>query len=158
MTTCLRAARPEDDEFMLAVYASTRAEEMALVDWPAEQQDAFVRMQFDAQRRHYLLHHPAAEYAVILHDGVPAGRLIVDRSGDVLALIDIALLPTYRGLGIGGELIRALQEEATRTGKAIRLHVEVFNPARRLYDRLGFVPVGEVGIYHALEWRARAPV
>ena len=151
---CLRAASPDDDEFMLAVYASTRAEELALVAWSAEQKDAFLRMQFDAQRHHYRLHYPAAEYSVILHDGAPAGRLIVDRSGDLLAVIDIALLPAYRGLGIGTRLLRALQDEAARADKAVRLRVEFFNPARRLYERLGFVMAGEIGIYQSLEWHA----
>ena len=152
----LRPARPEDEAFLFQVYASTRAEEMALVDWTREQLGAFLRMQFDMQRRSYLMQSPAATYEVVVRDEVPVGRLIVERAEECIQLIDIALLPEYRGAGIGSTLIRDLQAEAARNGKVVRLHVEVSNPALSLYERLGFVRLNSDGLYWSMEWTPTA--
>ncbi len=149
----LTPARAEDEAFLRAVYASTRAEEMALTGWNTAQQEAFLSMQFDAQRQYYSEHFPDAEYSVLSVENQAAGRLIVDRSGPAILLMDIALLPEYRGLGIGTRLIQDLQAEATMAGKPIRLHVEQFNRAWHLYERLGFSSIAEGGIYIEMEWR-----
>ena len=148
----LRAASSEDDSLMLAVYSSTRADEMALVDWTDEQKQSFLQMQFNAQRTSYLREYSNAEYFVILNDGVEAGRLIVDRSGDALLIVDIAVLPEHRNSGIGRSLIEDLQDEARKNKKLLRLHVENFNRAQRLYERLGFQKVAEVSFYWRMEW------
>jgi ribosomal protein S18 acetylase RimI-like enzyme len=141
---------------MRQLYASTRADEMALTGWTAEQQDAFLQMQFNAQRQYYREQFPTAEYCVIQHAGVDIGRLIIHRADGELLLMDIALLPEYRSSGIGTALIRDLMAEAAQTGKAMRLHVEFFNRALRLYERLGFSKIGDTGIYFEMEWRANA--
>jgi ribosomal protein S18 acetylase RimI-like enzyme len=152
----LRKAEPQDDAFLFQVYASTRAEELAVVDWSAEQKEAFLRMQFDAQRSHYLTHYPQAEYSLICRGDEPIGRLIMDRPPEMIHVIDLALLPGARGQGIGTRLLRELQTEAAAKGLPLRLYVEIFNPAQRLYQRLGFVQTAEQGVYLELEWRAPA--
>lgn len=149
----LRNAEPKDLDFLYRVYASTRAEEMAVVDWTADQKEAFIRMQFNAQREHYQAHYPKAYNQIIQYDGVSIGRLIVERSQDPLLLIDIALLPEYRHAGIGTAMIKDLMDEAARLNWSITLHVEVFNPAMRLYERLGFAKVAEQGIYYEMKWQ-----
>ena len=137
------------------VYASTRAEELAVVPWDAATKDAFVRMQFAAQDSFYRQHFPDATYDVVVVNGVPAGRLYVDRREAEIRIIDIALLPEHRGHGIGTALLTPILDEADRTGKTVSIHVERDNPARRLYDRLGFVEVEEQGVYLLLErWPA----
>ncbi len=148
----LRNVEPEDRDFLYRVYASTRADEMALVDWTADQKEDFIRMQFNAQSQHYLTHYPNAQYQIIQQDNLPLGRIIVNRSDHEILLIDIALLPEYRHAGIGTALICDLLAEAAGTNKPITLHVEVFNPAMRLYERLGFVKTGEQGLYHEMTW------
>ncbi len=153
MAVTLRPAQVEDEVFLFELYASTRADEMALVNWDAAQQDAFLKMQFNAQTQYYRMQFPEAEYQIIMRDGQAIGRLIVDRSEGVLLLMDIALLPESRGMGIGTALIRDLQAQAAEAGKPMRLHVEIFNRALRLYERLGFHPISESGIYYELEWR-----
>ncbi len=158
MSTTLRPAQPQDDSFLLDVYASTRAEEMAIVPWTDEQKQAFLQMQFNAQRESYRMQNPGAEFQVILQDEVPIGRLIVARKADEIELMDIALLPAYRGTGIGTALVRALQTEAAQAGKRVRLYVESFNPAHWLYERLGFVKVGEVTFYDEMEWSPPPPL
>jgi ribosomal protein S18 acetylase RimI-like enzyme len=147
----LRQAVPEDRDFLLRVYASTRAEEMLLVDWNDEQKDAFVRMQFEAQDAYYRENYGSATFDVIEVDGEPAGRLYVARWADEIRIIDIALLPEHRGVGIGTALLSALLDEAAEAGKRLSIHVEVNNPARRLYERLGFVEVEEQGVYLLME-------
>ena len=149
----LRPARPEDREHLLAVYASTRAEELAPVPWTAEQKAAFVRMQFDAQTTYWGEQYPDAERSVIEIDGAPVGRLYVQRWPQEIRLVDIALLPDFRGRGAGTELIQRLLSEATLTGRAVTIHVEILNPARALYERNGFAPKGEQGMYMLMEWR-----
>lgn len=149
----LRPATPADRELLTAVYASTRAEEMAALAWPPAEKDAFVLMQFDAQDRHYRTHFPHADYDVVVVDGRPAGRLYVDRGPGELRILDVALLPEARAMGIGTSLLRDLMAEADAAGVPVRLHVETYNPARRLYERLGFTAAGQTGVHVLMERR-----
>jgi GNAT superfamily N-acetyltransferase len=149
----LRPIKPQDDSFLFQVYASTRADEMGLVNWSEAQKADFLQMQFNAQRQHYLRYFPQAEYSLIcLEDHRPIGRIIIDRSRDEILLMDIALLPGYRNAGIGRRLVRDIQNEARAKGLPVRLHVELFNRAVHLYERLGFSRIGENGIYLKMEW------
>jgi ribosomal protein S18 acetylase RimI-like enzyme len=104
-----------------------------------------------------LSYYPQAENSLICReDNLPIGRMIVDRSNEEIQLIDIALLPEYRNTGIGTYLILDLQNEAQIEGHPIYLYVEIFNPALRLYERLGFNKIGMEGIYFKMEWRPEA--
>lgn len=156
--TVLRSVRAEDELFLRRLYASTRADEMALTGWTAEQQDAFLQMQFNAQRQYYREQFPAAEYQIIQCAGTDIGRLIVWRAAGEMLLVDIALLPEYRNHGIGTALITGLMAEAAQAGRPLRLHVEFFNPALHWYERLGFARIGEMGLYYEMEWRPPAPL
>jgi ribosomal protein S18 acetylase RimI-like enzyme len=147
----LRPVGSSDRDFLLQVYASTREEELRLVDWSADQKAAFVRMQFEAQDAYYREHYRPATFDVIELDGEPVGRLYVARWEDEIRIIDIALLPDHRGRGIGTRLLEELLAEGAETGKSVSVHVELNNPARRLYERLGFVPAGERGLYVLME-------
>jgi ribosomal protein S18 acetylase RimI-like enzyme len=150
----LRPIRPEDESFLASLYASTRAEELALTNWSDEQKAMFCRMQFNAQTADYQRNYPDASFQIIERNGVAAGRLLVLRSDEKIHVIDIALLPEHRGAGIGTKFLRDLQNEAGDAGKPLSIHVERFNPARRLYDRLGFQQVEEKGVYFLMEWKA----
>ena len=135
------------------MYASTREPELAtVVDWDAAQKAAFVQMQFDAQHAYYQEHYEGAAFDVILVGGQPAGRLYLHRRDDEIRIMDIALLPEYCNRGIGTTLLRGLQSEAA-AGKPLRIHVERFNPALRLYERLGFWQIDDRGVYLFMEWR-----
>jgi ribosomal protein S18 acetylase RimI-like enzyme len=152
----LRPVTPEDEAFLYAVYAGTRREEVAAWGWDAAQQEAFLKMQFTAQQRSYQLQYPEAEHQVITLGGRPVGRIMVLRTAAEVLLIDIALLPESRRAGVGTALIEDLLEEAARSGKPVRLQVLKSNPARRLYQRLGFTTTGESGIHFQMEWRQGA--
>lgn len=144
----------EDHEFLYRVYASTRQEELATVPWTAEQKEVFLRSQFSLQHQHYQKYYADAAFDVILCAGEPAGRLYVFRSPGEIRIVDIALLPEHRGAGIGGRLLQDLLTEAAASGKRVSIHVERFNPAMRLYERLGFTKQEEVGVYFRMEWSA----
>ncbi|MDQ3805151.1 MAG: GNAT family N-acetyltransferase [Acidobacteriota bacterium] len=151
----LRPVAPADEEFLLGVYLSTRADELAQVAWAEGQREAFVRWQFDLQRREYEARFPDAEYSVILVDGRPAGRIWVGRDPEQIRLLDIALLPEFQNRGAGTLLLGRLMDEAARTGKALRHMVFVLNnDAHRFYERLGFAVIEEFdGAYKHMEWR-----
>ena len=152
-TLSLRPIQPGDEPFLYRLYASTRAEEMALVDWSDEQKRAFLRMQFDAQHRFYTERFSSARFDVIELDGSPIGRLYLDRRDNEIRVIDISLLPEHRGKGLGGELMRKVLQQSREAGLPVTIHVEQFNPAMRLYQRLGFREVRMEGIYRLMEWR-----
>jgi ribosomal protein S18 acetylase RimI-like enzyme len=148
----LRPITPEDESFLASLYASTRTEELAQTNWSDEQKAMFCRMQFNAQTADYRANYPDASFQIIERDGVAAGRLLVLREEEKIHVIDIALLPEHRGTGIGTHFLRELQDEAKAAEKKLSIHVEQFNPARRLYERLGFQQVEEKGVYLLLEW------
>ena len=129
------------------MYASTREQELAQTNWSDEQKAMFCRMQFNAQTADYRGNYPDASFQIIERDGVAAGRLLVRRSDEAVHVIDISLLPEHRGAGIGTKLMKELQEEARAAGTKLSIHVERFNPARRLYERLGFKQVEEKEVY-----------
>jgi ribosomal protein S18 acetylase RimI-like enzyme len=143
----LRAVEPGDREFLYRVYASTRTEELAVVPWDDAEKDAFLRAQFDAQDRWYREHYTRATYDVIVVDGEPAGRLYLHRGESEIRIVDIALLPEYRGKGVGTTLLHDVLAEADASGKRVTIHVERLNPALRLYERLGFSVAEDKGVY-----------
>ena len=142
---------PDDGDFLLSLYASTRRPELAGLGWSETEEDAFIRMQFSAQTSHYRRSFPDATSSVICVDGEPAGRLIVSRSDDEIVLVDLALLPGFRRTGIGSGLVRCLLIEADAGRLRVRCHVRQGSEARRFWERAGFVAQDSDGVYVAME-------
>jgi ribosomal protein S18 acetylase RimI-like enzyme len=149
----LRDVTAADTEFLVAVYASTRADELAVVPWDDAAKGAFIRMQFAAQDSYWRAQKPGAQFAVVTVGDEPAGRLYVDRLPAEIRIVDIALLPAYRGRGIGTSLLCDVLAEGRRAQLPVTIHVEHFNRARTLYDRLGFTQISTTGVYDLLELR-----
>jgi ribosomal protein S18 acetylase RimI-like enzyme len=147
----LRPVEDGDMEFLLALYATTREDELKQVPWTAEQKAAFVHQQFWAQHTHWRENYTDTTWDLVLVDGVPAGRLYVARWPEDIRIVDIALAPEHRGVGLGTRMIREIFAEGDASGRKVSIHVEIFNPARRLYERLGFVQAGEHGVYLLME-------
>jgi ribosomal protein S18 acetylase RimI-like enzyme len=147
----LRPVEPGDKDFLYRVYASTRAEELAVVPWDETQRNGFLRSQFEAQDRWYREHYTRASYEIVLIDGELAGRLYLHRGDSEIRIVDIALLPEHRGNGVGSSLLRDLLAEADAAGKRVTVHVEHLNPALRIYERLGFSIAEDKGVYLFLE-------
>lgn len=147
--------RPEseaDIPFLRRLYVSTRWDELAIVDWSDEQKIDFLESQFGFQRYYYYTYYPTTAFAVLEQDGTPCGRLYLERRPEVATMLDIALLPQWRGRGIGTALIAATLAEAGAAGQVVSIMVEKFNPAQRLYRRLGFREVSDEGVHWAMEW------
>jgi ribosomal protein S18 acetylase RimI-like enzyme len=153
MKAQLRPSLPDDRDFLFRLYASTRMEEIRGFGWNAVQQEAFFRMQFNAQQQWYQSAYSTAENQIIEKDHEPIGRIIVQREAGTWRLLDISLLPQHRGQGIGGELIRNLIKECGAAGAVLQLQVVNTNPAQRLYTRLGFIKTGQDQIYTQMELR-----
>lgn len=149
----LRRETEDDFEFIIRLYASTRAEELAPVPWPEEAKQAFLRSQCELQHAHYQKHYLGAEFLVLERHSQPVGRIYLHQGTQEIRLMDIAFIPEQRGLGIGTRLLHALLTYAQAHNVTVTLHVEPLNPAQRLYARLGFRLLEERGAYHFLEWR-----
>lgn len=148
----LRAAIADDREFLYRLFASSRVDVMHFPGWTDAQREVFLRVQFQARNAHYAAQFPHGDVQVIERDGVPIGSIHTDRTGEDLRLIDIALVPEERGAGLGTEILRGVMDDARALGKRVVLHVEVENPAARLYARLGFTEVTSDGIYRRMQW------
>ncbi len=136
-----------DRDFSATLYALTREAELAAVDWPDADKQRFCRQQFDAQHAHYRQHYPNAQFLLIEVDGLRAGRLYFEQTGKELRLMEITLVSSARNRGVGGAISHALLRHAHDAGIPMGLHVEPFNPARRLYERQGFREVETRGLY-----------
>src|ERR1041385_520624 len=153
-TVELRPVSETDNEFLLSVYASTRAAELAQVEWAEGQKEMFLRWQFDMQRREYDVRFPDADYCVIVVDEQPAGRIWIGTDNEQIRLLDIALLPEFQNRGVGTALLQRLMTRANLEGKALRHMVFVLNnDADRFYERLGFKKIEDFGAYKHMEWR-----
>lgn len=149
----LRRVTESDRALLLQIYASTRADELAQVDWSDADKARFVEAQFEAQSRHYADVYPDGDFSVIESpEATPLGRLYLHRGRSDLRIVDIALLAAHRGRGLGSRVLADVLDEAARAGKTVTIHVEIFNPAQRLYERLGFLPVETQGLYHLMQW------
>ncbi len=142
-----RPATDDDLLFLAALYASTRADEVAATGWPAEAQREFLAQQHRAQHHHYTTYYPDAEMLLIEREGRAVGRLYLDELPGEIRVIDISLVPDSRGGGIGEAVLRDIFHHADGLGKTVSIHVEKQNPARRLYLRLGFETVEDKGVY-----------
>src|SRR5262249_56638924 len=151
----LRPVGPDDEAFLLDVYANSRLDELAPLGWDAAQQQAFLTMQFAAQQYHYQSQFPEGEHYIILSQDRPLGRLYVARRDQEIRILDLTLLPEHRNAGIGTALLTDLLAEAVHMGKPMRIYVEHFNRSLRLFERLGFAKIDDSGMHALLEWRPR---
>jgi len=153
-TVELRPVAPDDDKFLLAVYGSTRAEELGQVEWAEGQKATFLRWQFDLQRREYDGRFPDAAYYVVMVDQQPAGRIWVGTDNEQIRLLDIGLLPEFQNRGVGTALLQRLIAYSASERKALRHMIFVLNNnAERFYERLGFKQIEEFGAYKHMEWK-----
>ena len=149
-----RPIAESDLPFLARLYASTRAEELAAAPLNDAQKAAFLDSQFQLQHAHYQKYYPEADWLVTMRAGEDVGRLYIERWLNQHRIIDIAFLPEHRGKGLGEPLLRDLMDEAAACGKDVSIHVEKFNPAMRLYRRLGFKTEEDKGVYDLMRWSA----
>jgi hypothetical protein len=145
---------PAEEAFLVRLYASTRAAELAMVPWTNEQKMFFARLQATAQRQHYQTEYPDAAELLILADEQPVGRLYVHRRAAEIRLLDFSLLPDYYTGAVGPRVLRPLLDEGAATGKPVNVHLQPGDPLQPLFERLGFAPVSHNDTHALFEWRA----
>jgi ribosomal protein S18 acetylase RimI-like enzyme len=149
----LRPATAEDQGFLVAVYKSSRGDDLRDLGWDKDRIDVFLEMQYQAQRTFDQTDHSRATDEIVLCSGQRAGRLLVDADEDEIRFIDLALLPEYRDRGLGTYLVRRLQKQASAANKPLRLQVIRFSRAVNLFERLGFSRTSETGTHFQMEWK-----
>ncbi len=147
----LRQAEEKDDSFIETVYRSTREDELKLTQWTEQQKWAFIKMQSMAQLAEYKTKFPGAAFQVIIYKKQDVGRFYTWENEYEIRLIDITLLPQFRGKGIGTSLLQGLIKKSNKVQKKISLHVEPGNPALLLYRRLGFIYIKNNGRHYYME-------
>lgn len=153
----LREVTDADYDFMRRLYHEVRAEEMKQFPFGEEQRRTFLDSQFAAQTDHYRLHYPSCEWNILERDGQPVGRLLIDEWRDQIRLVDIALVDSARNSGIGTRLLKDIFKRGRKAQKPVTIHVEAYNPALRLYERLGFEQIDTNGIYYLMRWTPPPP-
>jgi ribosomal protein S18 acetylase RimI-like enzyme len=148
----LRDEQSGDEPLLFELYASTREEELALTGWDTATRQTFLTMQFRAMRQGYRSMFPQGQFSIILADGSPVGRVVIDRSPQELHVADIVVREAHRSRGIGGRVMKDLMAEAAKTGKPVRLQVLKQSRAIAFYQRLGFSRIGGTEIYDQMEW------
>lgn len=153
----LRPIEEKDKSLLLEIYASTRKEEMERVpEWSETMKTEFISSQFHAQHDHYQMNYPGADFWVIELDNKRIGRLYLDSDfqSKEIRIIDITILPEFRNRKLGEGILSDLMDKAAEMDKPLSIHVESFNPAKNLYNRLGFKKISETnGVYHLMEWK-----
>ncbi|WP_426454786.1 GNAT family N-acetyltransferase [Paenibacillus sp. S-38] len=144
---------PEDEALLYSLYGASRQEELDAWGWRPQEREAFLGMQYRLQQQSYRSQYPESDHWIIVHEEQRVGQVRIDRSGDDLRLVDLSLLPAWRGRGIGTQLLRELQMEAGAAGRSILLSVVEGSPAGRLYERLGFETVGQPSVYRQMRWK-----
>ena len=148
----LRTSTPQDAEFLLALYKSSRGDDLRGLGWDEARISQFLGMQYEAQQRFDASEYKRPVDQVVLRSGQAVGRLTFETREHEIRCVEIALLPQHRNAGIGTRLIRELQNEAKRQKKPLRLQVIRFNRAVSLFERLGFQRISETGTHFQMEW------
>lgn len=148
----LRPATPEDAQFLLALYKSSRGDDLRGLGWEEPRVSEFLDMQYEAQQRFHANEYGRRVDQIVVRNGEPIGRLMFEPREHEIRCVDIALLPEHRNAGCGAHLLRELQAEAKRQKKPLRLQVIRFNRAIPLFERLGFQRISETGTHFQMEW------
>ncbi|MDX8400068.1 MAG: GNAT family N-acetyltransferase [Gallionellaceae bacterium] len=147
------AITDKDIPFLMEVYASTREEEFKITDWPDAEKEAFIKMQFTFQHTQYMENYKNKEFSIIMYKGDQVGRLYLNRMEDDIRIVDITILTKHRGKGIGTPILQNILKEGAETNRCVTIHLEKFNPAITLYERLGFKKIADREVHHFMEWK-----
>ena len=150
-----RPMTDDDSMLLFELYASSRADELSRSGWATPQQRSFFRMQAQNQERYFLRHHDHLDRRTICINGFSAGRLLVDRPDHAVTIVDLALLPAFRGRGVGSLLIRCLLEEAAEADLPVHVEMPKDSPSVATFMRLGFRSSDDLGDRWHLVWNPR---
>lgn len=151
----LRPVRDDeaDAEFLFALFAATRAADMAAMPIDAKAKDFLLRAQYRSMTETYRREYPNARSEVVELDGEPVGRLITDVGAACVTYVDIAIMPEAQGRGLARRVMLKALEEPRRLGLSAEVTVLMQNVASlRLCEGLGFVRTDESPPFVRLGW------
>jgi GNAT superfamily N-acetyltransferase len=153
----LRPITDNDQDFLYHLYANYREDELRVINWEQIPMDkeSFLQMQFKAQEKYYIENYIDAEFMIVFLQDKPIGRFYLHRKPEEIRIIDIILLSEYRNQGIGSNFFQDILTEAQTLNLPVRLHVEYYNRAINLYQRLGFRYLRDNGVYKFMEWQPK---
>ncbi len=148
----LRPVQQKDHTFLFKLFRKTYDHDIDFGD-DENAIHEYYEEQFLNRENYYTKYYPSIQYYIVLLSGKEVGRLSLDYSDKVYELIDLALLPAYRGMGVGGYLIESLKREAAENDSEVAVRVDKGNAASRLFERKGFVELIDGGFIHEFKWR-----
>jgi len=140
----LRGASANDAEFAFQVLKETMRE-YVVATWGSWREEE--------SRRETVEQVTAGRSQIIELDGTPIGVQLVDRPGTHIQVVQLYIAKAFQRRGFATELLKRLLAEARESSLPIRLRVLAVNPAKRLYERLGFVVVESTPERHFMEWK-----
>ncbi len=143
----LRPATQEDEEFLLHLYTVNRLDEMRMTGWDDARIETFLQAQYSTRKAQYEARYPHAQNWIILSDNERVGRHLIQPDPRLWAFIDVAVLPSFRKRGIGTFVFKLHLHQSVESGASVGLYVLIDNPAKRIYERLGFIVTGQDGVY-----------
>jgi ribosomal protein S18 acetylase RimI-like enzyme len=150
-----RPSTPADDALLFELYSRSRADEFALMPLPPEQLQFLARMQFDSQHSSYRMMYPGTAPEIVLKDSAPAGIFWIAVLENEIRIVDIAIVPECRRMGIATALYEGAMSLARQSRKPVRASVVRFNSRSvEFHRKLGFVFTEDDEIYWGVEWTA----
>jgi ribosomal protein S18 acetylase RimI-like enzyme len=136
----LRPGSAEDREFLWRLHCETMREYVEKTwGWDEAWQRGEFEQNFDP-----------GSLLIVEKEGERIGYMSVRRTGGEIFLAAIEIAPEQQNQGIASRLIGELLSEADQSGVPVRLQVLKINPARRLYERLGFLQTGETPTHYLM--------
>jgi ribosomal protein S18 acetylase RimI-like enzyme len=139
----LRQATPQDVPTLMALRRATMLEHLRSAGAPDDEASLLARVEYRLED---------AQLAYLGDEFL--GLFKTHPMPDAWMLVQVQITPARQGQGWGAALIRRLLERAAAEHRSVVLHVLKTNPARRLYERLGFVIEGdsENGLEYVMRW------
>jgi hypothetical protein len=140
-----RPATAADIPLLRSLFADAHLELACL---PTDTRFVLVDMKFRAHRRSLAANHPLATDQIIVVDGVDAGRVLVDRTGDCTHIVDITIGLGHRRTGVAHEVMGELVREADASGRRLEVNAWSGNTAAvALAAGAGFAAASDEGGY-----------
>jgi len=149
----LRPATPDDEDLLFRLFAESQQELRVSLGNDALWQ-SLLTLQYRGRKMTYAAAYAEAEDSILCEaDGTPVGRLLVERKPDCWQIVDVAVLASHRGRGLATWALESCRQQCGEAGAKLALQVKPENPARRLYERLGFRVTGEDALGVEMVWR-----
>jgi len=154
----LRPSTPQDEPLLFELFAAEKAAEFTAIGLTEAQYRPLLEMQYRGRAISYSAQHPEAESWIIClqqaAEATAVGQYLLVKTPQGSRIVDLAVLPQYRGQGIATQVLEQLALQSADSEEALSLRVMKGNRAIQLYARLGFHVVNEDEISYEMYWRS----